>query len=1061
VGGERRTLLWRPAGGQFRLIDAPDSPADAAVRSISMPASNEAWLATSTGEVFAGTLSNSSWTWKLEDLDDQGGILTFADGRQQPLNAIAVDASGRGFAVGGDGVILQRTPTVSGLPWKRVASGVSDELTSVAIPAGGGSGALAAGPRGLVLTSAGGRFEVAQPDNPYDPSHWLDGGVAMAPGDRPGQVEAWAGIGLHYSSDPSDPLLDADQGRVRPLPDSPPAAPGEISFAAFGKSDCLKVRSDWVPCPELTDSNLFNEQVQQRIVEAVTHSAGQPGGPQFSVFTGDAGEIAGAGESGSAFLSPRGGSGVDTYLDQSLVHRRWSELVARPLTDAGVPVFGALGSQDLSQTRECSTPATPGQCEGTNGTQVFFQGADLPVSASGVNLMWRQAMAEMPAPWGAPGNKPAVGRDGTSFTPLTDGAPEGPTITTPQETVTPSVTAGGQTIGAADQTVGSQTVSAGGAHTHYAFDVVSAGRPVLRMVFVDTSMRTLSGAVGVQNPIEEQLKWLTDVLSSRPSGERAVVVSETPSYSYGPGASSDTLGDSLAFETLMAREQVSAVISGRLGWNGVYYTSTAVPGLHCPQPGGSYPDPSTGCSPTQGAGQAQSSVTTATGQAVSTLESALGGTGAPSAPPPDSVLQAYPTVIAASAGGKFGPLDGPPGAQSGEGFWHGYSLVRIMPNGAVVVEQRPILDWIGIQALTHTLQPGQHMTLHGFGREPVGMDTDTDFSNQPPSAVYFDQIDSPAITHRYDLVQADPARPYLPKTSAEGNYVPLDPSIASVDKQTGYIRTGSGAHPRVYAIAILSVGNQAASWPLVFEPSRSYASRPPVLPQLPPVAPPATLPPAHLAAVAAAPPAPPTNPPPAPPEVSTPSLPQLPALTPPPPVAAVTPPNAPPPPAPPPPPSQPTPLPLALQAKLSPVGINATVVPPAPPPVNPAPPSGSAAKKEARQKQAATAKSEEGAGREAPESGDLAAGRPQPDSAMTRRGAEPHPMTRLVSTSAARLGVTPRASQPSAWARDLAFGGGLGIAALVLALGFSIVRPTPRRRSPELPAPAWARRRVR
>jgi hypothetical protein len=51
--------------------------------------------------------------------------------------------------------------------------------------------------------------------------------------------------------------------------------------------------------------------------------------------------------------------------------------------------------------------------------------------------------------------------------------------------------------------------------------------------------------------------------------------------------------------------------------------------------------------------------------------------------------------------------------------------------------------------------------------------------------------------------------------------------------------------------------------------------------------------------------------------------------------------------------------------------------------------------------------------------------------------------------------------QPSAWVRDALLGGGLGIAALILALGLNTARPTPRRREPELPAPAWARDRTR
>jgi hypothetical protein len=378
----------------------------------------------------------------------------------------------------------------------------------------------------------------------------------------------------------------------------------------------------------------------------------------------------------------------------------------------------------------------------------------------------------------------------------------------------------------------------------------------------------------------------------------------------------------------------------------------------------------------------------------------------------------------------------------------------------VIVEQRPIFDWVGISGSSHDLQPGQHMQLHGFGREAVG-------DNDP---IQYDEISSPAITHRFDLVQADPRAPYLPKTDVNGEYVPLDPSVATINQQTGRVQTGSGSHARAYAIAILSVGEQAASYPIAFEPARSFVQPRSVLPQLPLESPPVPAPTAHLAAAAPTPPQPPSSAPPAPPEVGTPSLPQLPSLSPPPPVAAVSPPAPTPPPAPPPPPSQPAPLPLALQAKLSPIGINATVIPPSPPPVNPAPPSGSAARKEAKQRQAATAKSEEGGVPEsASETSDLGgdsinAPLGPHGSAMTRiSGLPPNAATRRDRVKPApSISALAQHREPAAWSRDLLYGGSLMLAALVLALGFTIVRPAPGRRTPTIGAPAWSPgRRVR
>lgn len=45
--------------------------------------------------------------------------------------------------------------------------------------------------------------------------------------------------------------------------------------------------------------------------------------------------------------------------------------------------------------------------------------------------------------------------------------------------------------------------------------------------------------------------------------------------------------------------------------------------------------------------------------------------------------------------------------------------------------------------------------------------------------------------------------------------------------------------------------------------------------------------------------------------------------------------------------------------------------------------------------------------------------------------------------------------------RVLAYGGGLTLAALALALGWTTLRPTPRRRHPPQAALAWARRSAR
>jgi hypothetical protein len=145
---------------------------------------------------------------------------------------------------------------------------------------------------------------------------------------------------------------------------------------------------------------------------------------------------------------------------------------------------------------------------------------------------------------------------------------------------------------------------------------------------------------------------------------------------------------------------------------------------------------------------------------------------------------------------------------------------------------------------------------------------------------------------------------------------------------------------------------------------------------------------------------------------------------------------------------------VPLNLAVNPVGI---AVPPTPgvtaqptPPVNPAPPGG--ARKEARQKQAATAKSEEGSAQDV--GVDLAQQKSTDPAANAT--ARDRPRAQPGSVTATR-----RNAQPSAWTTGLQWGGGMTLMALALALGFTTVRPTPRRRpGPDVaPAPAWLRNR--
>jgi hypothetical protein len=124
--------------------------------------------------------------------------------------------------------------------------------------------------------------------------------------------------------------------------------------------------------------------------------------------------------------------------------------------------------------------------------------------------------------------------------------------------------------------------------------------------------------------------------------------------------------------------------------------------------------------------------------------------------------------------------------------------------------------------------------------------------------------------------------------------------------------------------------------------------------------------------------------------------------------------------------------------------------------VNPSPPAG--ARREAKQHQAATAKSEEGG--ETGVSQQDAHGKI--DTVNEDVGAHGTSMTRSTVDRRHHFTAIQRHEQVSAWTLGLEWGGGIGLMALALALGFTTLRPTPRRgrarNSQPRPAPAWVRR---
>jgi hypothetical protein len=1087
VGGDRRTLLWRPRGGDFRAIQPPPTGGNVTFTAISMPAAGEAWVTTDDGRIFAASIgADGTAVWRTElhnqapDVnarDEIGGTPVRA---QLKFRAIALDSSRRGYAVGTKGLVFERTGD-AGRPWKRVDTGFTDNYTSVAVDEDG-HGALIGGEWGRVLSLVDGHFEVAhQADrwNPYtsastvgdinsavnshgavDNSNSEVVGVALAAGDKPGQIEAWAASQAHefdnpdstgaratssptmilrYSSDPADPLLDAGSA-AKALPDAPQPRAGEITFAAFGKTDCQLLDRHGDPCPSVRGTSMANDRVLDGLVEAIKGGASNTGKPAFALFTGDVGDQAGPGGAHPGGTSSTG-TGLSGVLPD-LIHRRFVDQIAEPLGVAGVPLYGALGGQD----HEC---ATAGQGTGQGNALPDSMTAECmgTKSLAGTAIGWRQSFGGMPAPWGV--GSPASG-GGFADCPL---ATAGAGSVQSSDTEVPDPSTGS-----------SVTLPTGGARTHYAFDVTDGGcgqgKTLARVVVVDTSLGSLAAAAANDQPHEAQtqLAWLKSALCiegdkasagqacTRPPSEQAVVVSEDPSYSYGP-STNDIERDATTFEALMQQYRVNAVVSGRLGWNGLYWA--LAPGVHDPCPGGGYPNPSDvpdlghihPCSSQVGGADGANG-------AVDSAETLAAGISAGTNPPTDrcsgegaNQTGTVPYVVASSAGGKFagdGPAQNTSAAgdpRADQGYWHGYTIVRLDKTGdprCTIVETRPIFEWIGIdggQHQTHVLRPGQKLDPIGYGREPDGYDT----------PVQYDAINSFAITHRYDLLYADPDHPWVPKSDPKDpacdlphNYCPItDSRVGTVNPVTGEVNAGDGSQPRVYAIVELSIGEHAATYPLAFEPRPSFHQ--------PPAPPAVQLPPDQAPPPAPAPPAPP--PPFQPPTLATP-----PPLTP---LPAQTPPVPPVPPAPP--TGGPTQLDLFTSPPVLSVSPTVSLFPPSAPVINVAPPTPARpvekAKKVAVQSSGSDSDAKQGGSAIQEMGGDLA---DKPSStqgaAMTRH--DPNAFTAIAHRD-----------QASAWARDLQWGGGLTLMALVAAFGWITVRPTPKRREPEVPSPAFARNR--
>src|SRR5207244_1500564 len=111
------------------------------------------------------------------------------------------------------------------------------------------------------------------------------------------------------------------------------------------------------------------------------------------------------------------------------------------------------------------------------------------------------------------------------------------------------------------------------APTHYAQDVFKDGKPIARIVVADTSLGSLSAsdAVGAPQEAGGQAAWLQQVLCTgenptdtgctRTPDQKAIVLSNTPTYTYAPISPTETQTDAAAFESIMLKNKVNVVVS--------------------------------------------------------------------------------------------------------------------------------------------------------------------------------------------------------------------------------------------------------------------------------------------------------------------------------------------------------------------------------------------------------------------------------------------------------------------------------------------------------------------
>lgn len=1066
AAGDNGAVLYKPPAGPWERVSAPVLRQGQRVSEVSMPLPGEAWLSTLDGRILHAVRTEEGWRFARED----GGVPA---GRA--VNSVAVRPDGTGYAVGERGMILERDPSLpAGGRWRERPERPVGKRDLYALEiARRGPGVLVGSHYGDVLSLVGDRFELARRGDPYSvvnfhareamntdkpPLHLKRfqmpmRAIAIVPGTEDGQLEVLAAQArdlYRYTSDRDDPVIGRRE--LRPLPDVPAMGADDLPIAVFGRPACFE--NDF-PCPWWYGLTLRHQRVLEGIVDDVSTKAGLPDGPELALFTG----------------------GVSNDVTDHTRYWGFRDAVLEPLAEAGVPTFAALGLRDVASAGEESDPAKAANRSGLEPTR----------KARGQSFqfeLWKESFIDQPAPWGAPPLARESGSD-LRFEPV--GEPGGASAVTCEGADPEAPPAGAAADGVelreqaicpevADPTAGTGTarlggdfefkrvkVAGGGARTHYAFDAVGPdGRVRARVAVVNTAQGSIRLSPE-DNPVEptSQLVWLDKVLCRRGSPQDeahdctrdpetpAVVLTNRPTYTVTGKGQAQVMQDAAAFEQKLLDNDATVLIVGAIGSNQKYWVTQAA-GVYAPAPGSDYPNPGD-VPPVARLPVVQSSSAGAPGleprdtvdkggwlgysivhlrpPRADGLLSGLAG-GVPPAPlpseTPDEAEQAVEDARRCANEVKA------PTSEECQGQTQ---------QADVFVENRPVVEDVFITGVSHVMRPGQRMSARGTAVGPLSAEQPQDYM----------RLTNGSITHRYDLVLADPERPSEPLLDERGEYREVPQDVAEIDRQSGRVRASrSGPDAPLRALVILSMGPRAASYPVTFLPRRSAPPREPE----PPVRQARSFPrPVVASNPAARLPQPPAQTPPPTPQVGTPQLPSPPALPnlPTPNAEGITPPT---PPVPLPPPVSPAATPLTLA--VAPVGLNVapptSVVPPPAPPIQPAPPGG--ARREARQRQAATAKSEQ-AGSDEAARGEGSAGDNESFSPMDFSGSEATRRERV--PPAASFTPLVRQEQPSAWARGALYGGGLTLMALVLAFGWVHGRPTPRRREPRLPAPAWNR----